>query len=63
MKLQKKNANGKVIIKDIPENLVATYKQIGWKDVVVKADFKPKDDEKTRSSEKTVLDDVIKRND
>lgn len=35
IKMQFKNEDGSVIVKDIPENLYGQYKNIGWEEVKV----------------------------
>lgn len=51
MKLQKQNSDGKLIIKDVPENLVANYLQIGWSKFVER---KPLVEDKKNISSKSI---------
>ena len=41
IKMEKKNEDGKTIIKDVPENIASTYEKIGWKIVEKKMETKP----------------------
>lgn len=51
MKLQKQNSDGKLIIKNVPENLVANYLQIGWNKFVER---KPLGEDKKNISSKSI---------
>lgn len=41
IKMEKKNEDGKMIVKDVPENIASTYEKLGWKVVEKKIDTKP----------------------
>lgn len=62
MKLKKKNVDGKIITKDVPDSLVANYLQIGWEKFIEnKIKFEKK--EVSTNLKKEVFNDNIKRND
>lgn len=41
IKMEKKNEDGKMIVKNVPENIASAYEKIGWKIVENKIDTKP----------------------